>query len=137
MTRPTPSRRRPEGAAAPGVAEAAGALRDAAPQRARRSAPRPGAELAPTVPADLAARLARLEQQEALRREAARTLESAVANVVGFMRDSRGRAETHAALFTRAFPGVKVNVVRATAQVAYQRLSQDIQAGAAKSPPRS
>lgn len=41
------------------------------------------------------------------------------------------RAETHAALFTKAFPGVKVNVVRATAQVAYQRLSQDIQAGAA------
>jgi iron(III) transport system substrate-binding protein len=41
------------------------------------------------------------------------------------------RAETHAALFTKAFPGVKVNVVRATAQVAYQRLSQDIKAGAA------
>jgi iron(III) transport system substrate-binding protein len=41
------------------------------------------------------------------------------------------RAETHAALFTKAFPGVKVNVVRATAQVAYQRLAQDIQAGAA------
>jgi iron(III) transport system substrate-binding protein len=41
------------------------------------------------------------------------------------------RAETHAALFTKTFPGVKVNVVRATAQVAYQRLSQDIQAGAA------
>jgi iron(III) transport system substrate-binding protein len=42
-----------------------------------------------------------------------------------------GRAETHAARFTKAYPGVKVNVVRATAQVAYQRLSQDIQAGAA------
>lgn len=41
------------------------------------------------------------------------------------------RAETHAAMFTAAFPGVKVNVVRATAQVAYQRLGQDIQAGAA------
>lgn len=41
------------------------------------------------------------------------------------------RAEAHAALFTKAFPGVKVNVVRATAQVAYQRLSQDIQASAA------
>lgn len=41
------------------------------------------------------------------------------------------RAETHAALFTKAFPGVKVNVVRATAQVAYQRLGQDIQAGVA------
>jgi iron(III) transport system substrate-binding protein len=41
------------------------------------------------------------------------------------------RAEKHSALFTKAFPGVKVNVVRATAQVAYQRLSQDIQASAA------
>jgi iron(III) transport system substrate-binding protein len=41
------------------------------------------------------------------------------------------RAETHATLFTKAFPGVKVNVVRATAQVVYQRLSQDIQAGVA------
>jgi iron(III) transport system substrate-binding protein len=41
------------------------------------------------------------------------------------------RAEKHGALFTKAFPGVKVNVVRTTAQVAYQRLSQDIKAGAA------
>jgi iron(III) transport system substrate-binding protein len=41
------------------------------------------------------------------------------------------RAEKHGAIFTRAFPGVKVNVVRTTAQVAYQRLSQDIQANAA------
>ena len=40
------------------------------------------------------------------------------------------RCEKHGALFTRAFPGVKVNVVRSTAQVAYQRLSQDIQANA-------
>ena len=30
--------------------------------------------------------------------------------------------------FTEKYPGVKVNVVRTTAQVAYQRLSQDIQA---------
>ena len=41
------------------------------------------------------------------------------------------RADKHAALFTKAYPGVRVNVVRATAQVAYQRLSQDIQAKAA------
>ena len=41
------------------------------------------------------------------------------------------RAEKHGAIFTKTFPGVKVNVVRTTAQVAYQRLSQDIQAGAA------
>jgi iron(III) transport system substrate-binding protein len=41
------------------------------------------------------------------------------------------RSEKHGALFTKAFPGVKVNVVRSTAQVAYQRLSQDLQANAA------
>ena len=41
------------------------------------------------------------------------------------------RSEKHGSIFTKAFPGVKVNVVRATAQVAYQRLSQDIQANAA------
>jgi iron(III) transport system substrate-binding protein len=41
------------------------------------------------------------------------------------------RSEKHSAIFTKTFPGVKVNVVRSTAQVAYQRLSQDIQAGAA------
>jgi iron(III) transport system substrate-binding protein len=33
--------------------------------------------------------------------------------------------------FTRVYPGVKVNVVRATAQVIFQRLSQDLKAGAA------
>ena len=41
------------------------------------------------------------------------------------------RSEKHGAIFTKAFPGVKVNVVRSTAQVAYQRLSQDLQANAA------
>jgi iron(III) transport system substrate-binding protein len=33
--------------------------------------------------------------------------------------------------FTRLYPGVKVNVVRATAQVIFQRLSQDLKANAA------
>lgn len=33
--------------------------------------------------------------------------------------------------FTAAYPGVKVNVVRTTAQVAFQRLNQDIQSNAA------
>lgn len=33
--------------------------------------------------------------------------------------------------FTRAYPGVKVNVVRATAQVMFQRLSQDLKANVA------
>ena len=34
--------------------------------------------------------------------------------------------------FTQRYPGVKVNVVRSTSQVAYQRLSQDMQAGVAQ-----
>ena len=34
--------------------------------------------------------------------------------------------------FTEAYPGIKVNVIRSTSQVAYQRLSQDMQAGAAQ-----
>ena len=33
--------------------------------------------------------------------------------------------------FTARYPGIKVNVVRSTSQVAYQRLSQDIRAGVA------
>ena len=37
-------------------------------------------------------------------------------------------AERFGRTFTEKYPGVKVNVVRTTAQVAYQRLSQDIQA---------
>ena len=41
------------------------------------------------------------------------------------------RAEKHAALFTKTYPGVTVNVVRTTAQVAFQRLTQDIRAKAA------
>jgi iron(III) transport system substrate-binding protein len=34
--------------------------------------------------------------------------------------------------FTERFPGVKVNVVRSTSQVAFQRLSQDVRAGVAQ-----
>lgn len=34
--------------------------------------------------------------------------------------------------FTLRFPGIKVNVVRSTSQVAYQRLSQDMRAGVAQ-----
>ena len=44
------------------------------------------------------------------------------------------QAETGEAVgkaFTQRFPGIKVNVVRSTSQVAYQRLSQDMQAGVA------
>ena len=44
------------------------------------------------------------------------------------------QAETGEAVgkaFTQRFPGIKVNVVRGTSQVAYQRLSQDMQAGVA------
>jgi iron(III) transport system substrate-binding protein len=45
------------------------------------------------------------------------------------------QAETGEAIgkaFTQRFPGIKVNVVRSTSQVAYQRLSQDMQAGVAQ-----
>ncbi len=40
-------------------------------------------------------------------------------------------AENLGRTFSARFPGVKVNVVRTTAQVAFQRLNQDLQAGAA------
>lgn len=39
-------------------------------------------------------------------------------------------AEKMAAAFMRRYPGVKVNVVRTTAHVAYQRLTQELRAGA-------
>ncbi len=39
-------------------------------------------------------------------------------------------AERMAALFEKSFPGVRVNVVRTTAQVAFQRLNQDLRARA-------
>ena len=45
---------------------------------------------------------------------------------------SAENAEADAAAFMAKFPGVKVNVVRSTAQVAYQRLSQDARAGIAQ-----
>lgn len=40
-------------------------------------------------------------------------------------------AERVAQMFSTRFPGVRINVVRTTAQVAYQRLNQDLQAGVA------
>lgn len=40
-------------------------------------------------------------------------------------------AERMGRTFTTRYPGVKVNVVRTTAQVAFQRLNQDLKAGAA------
>ncbi len=40
-------------------------------------------------------------------------------------------AEKVAQMFSARYPGVKINVVRTTAQVAYQRLNQDLQAGVA------
>lgn len=40
-------------------------------------------------------------------------------------------AERFSNMFTERYPGVRVNVVRTTAQVAYQRLNQDLQAGVA------
>lgn len=41
-------------------------------------------------------------------------------------------SEAAAAAFTARFPGIKVNVVRSTSQVAFQRLSQDARAGVAQ-----
>ena len=41
------------------------------------------------------------------------------------------QAEDTGRAFSKKFPGVKVNVVRTTAQVAYQRLNQDIQSNTA------
>jgi iron(III) transport system substrate-binding protein len=48
----------------------------------------------------------------------------------GQLNSETGEAVGHA--FTQRYPGVKVNVVRSTSQVAYQRLSQDMQAGVAQ-----
>ena len=48
----------------------------------------------------------------------------------GQLQAEPGEAIGHA--FSEAYPGIKVNVVRSTSQVAYQRLSQDMQAGAAQ-----
>ena len=42
------------------------------------------------------------------------------------------QAEETGRAFEKKYPGIKVNVVRTTAQVAYQRLNQDIGAGVAK-----
>ena len=41
-------------------------------------------------------------------------------------------SEAMGAAFTKLYPGVKVNVVRSTSQVAFQRLSQDMRAGVAQ-----
>ncbi|MFN4087845.1 MAG: ABC transporter substrate-binding protein [Alphaproteobacteria bacterium] len=41
-------------------------------------------------------------------------------------------AEAIGSAFTERYPGVRVNVVRSTAQVAFQRLSQDLRAGVAQ-----
>ncbi|MDR3529490.1 MAG: extracellular solute-binding protein [Rhodopila sp.] len=48
----------------------------------------------------------------------------------GQLQAEPGEAVGHA--FSQAYPGIKVNVVRSTSQVAYQRLSQDMQAGVAQ-----
>jgi iron(III) transport system substrate-binding protein len=41
-------------------------------------------------------------------------------------------AEAAGRAFTERYPGVKVNVVRSTSQVAFQRLSEDMRAGVAQ-----
>ncbi len=56
--------------------------------------------------------------------------EGAVTWYSGQIQAEPGEAVGHA--FSQAYPGIKVNVVRSTSQVAYQRLSQDMQAGVAQ-----
>lgn len=45
---------------------------------------------------------------------------------------STGLAEDMGAIFTEKYPGVVVNVIRATGQVVYARLAQDVRAGVAQ-----
>ena len=60
---------------------------------------------------------------------AAAKTEGEVSWYVAFL--SSEDAEITSRAFTARYPGVKVNVVRTTAQVAYQRLNQDLQAKSA------
>ena len=85
--------------------------------------------LAATAASGLAVRTARAADQDQALYEAARK-EGEVTWYSGQIQAEPGEAVGHA--FTQAYPGIKVNVVRSTSQVAYQRLSQDMQAGVAQ-----
>jgi iron(III) transport system substrate-binding protein len=85
--------------------------------------------LAATAVSGLATRTARAAAQDQALYEAAKK-EGEVTWYSGQIQAEPGEAVGHA--FTQAYPGIKVNVVRSTSQVAYQRLSQDMQAGVAQ-----
>jgi iron(III) transport system substrate-binding protein len=76
--------------------------------------------------ADISTAAAMTEQEQALY-EAAKQ-EGELTWYIGHL--SGEVAEAVGAAFTEAYPGVKVNVVRTTGQVAYQRLMQELQADA-------
>jgi iron(III) transport system substrate-binding protein len=80
----------------------------------------------------LGARTARSQDMPEAERalyEAARK-EGSVTWYSGQLQAEPGEAVGHA--FSQLYPGIKVDVVRSTSQVAYQRLSQDMQAGVAQ-----
>ena len=88
--------------------------------------------LAATAVSGLAARTAlaqAIPAQEQALYEAAKK-EGEVTWYSGQIQAEPGEAVGQA--FTQAYPGIKVNVIRSTSQVAYQRLSQDMQAGVAQ-----
>jgi iron(III) transport system substrate-binding protein len=88
--------------------------------------------LASTAVIGLGARAARAQDMPAHERELydAAKKEGEVTWYSGQIQAEPGEAVGHA--FSQAYPGIKVNVVRSTSQVAYQRLSQDMQAGVAQ-----
>ncbi len=84
--------------------------------------------MAATAAASLLPRLGRAQDADAIAKLYAAAKEEGeltwyVAHV------SSETAERMGAAFSETYPGVKVNVVRTTAQVAFQRLNQDIQVG--------
>jgi iron(III) transport system substrate-binding protein len=85
--------------------------------------------LAATTVAGLGVRAAHAADQQQALYDAARK-EGEVTWYSGQIQAEPGEAVGHA--FSQAYPGIKVNVIRSTSQVAYQRLSQDMQAGVAQ-----
>jgi iron(III) transport system substrate-binding protein len=88
--------------------------------------------LAATAALGLGARAGRAQEMPAPERELyeAAKKEGEVTWYSGQVQAETGEAVGHA--FSQAYPGIKVNVIRSTSQVAYQRLSQDMQAGVAQ-----
>jgi iron(III) transport system substrate-binding protein len=88
--------------------------------------------LAATAALGLGASAGRAQDMAAAERdlyEAAKK-EGVVTWYSGQLQAEPGEAVGH--VFSQAYPGIKVDVIRSTSQVAYQRLSQDMQAGVAQ-----